>query len=228
MVMFGEILPKSLFRTYPFRLTLRVMPFLITVYFITLPFTWLFSKFTNLFNVVPKEEEQTFKTRAREEMVLIAVEGSKRGTLFESADVFIENILKLKDRKIADMMQPISEIMENPIFTVRQTVGDLKKDLPDSDECIIFDVPGKNPQGYVTVSEIALVDPRRRLREFTKPLKSIEMGISLLAALKQLRDIQQKFLIVTDGPRIVGILDKMDVLKETYGGISSVLGSDAV
>lgn len=218
LVLFGEMLPKSLFRTYPFRLTLKVIPLLIVFYFLTLPFTWLFSKFTDLFRKEPSRFEESYVTKVREEMVLVALEGAKRGTLFESADVFINNVLKLKDKTIKDIMVSLKEYKKMQIaLTGNMLIRDLKNRLPDSNEVLVFDEQGVSPLGSVTMLDIAGADAQKRLCDILKPLKCIEIQKPLLSALQFIKTNISEFYLVCDQDRVVGIVQKMSLYHEIFG-----------
>lgn len=217
LVLFGEMLPKSLFRIYSLRLTLKAIPLLMVCYFFTLPFTWLFSKAINLFRKEPPGFEESFKAKVREEMVLIALEGSKRGTLIESADVLIENVLKLKDKTIKDLMTGISEYKkEKNVFRCNQTISSVISKIPDSDEILVFDEQELTPLGTVSVLDIAEQSHKSKLSEFIKPIKEIEINQSLLSVLQDIKpDITDHYLVM-DNRSAVGIVQKNSLYRQVF------------
>ena len=217
LVLFGEILPKSLFRIYSSRLTLKAIPLLMTCYFLTLPFTWFFSKAMNLFRKEPLGYEESFKAKVREEMVLVALEGSKRGTLIESADILISNVLKLKDKTIKELMIDISEYKkDNRIFRCNQTIYSVIDKIPDSNEILVFDEQASAPQGTVSVLDISAHDYKSKLSEFIKPLKEIEMNQSLLSVLQDINPDATDYYLVMDNKSIVGIVQKTDLYRQIF------------
>ena len=221
LVLFGEMVPKSLFRTYSFELTLKVIPFLMVIYIITFPFTWFFALLTGIFKKNTQPKDYSFLAKAREEMVLIAVEGSKEGTLFESAEIFINNALRLKDRTVADIMKPLLEVTQNTLFTVNQTVGGVKKSLAANDEVIVFDQSKKSPQGIVSVMDIAIAANREVLGRLIKPLRNIDAKTTLVSAIQQIKDGKSGIYAVVEDNRPIGIFNKIDLLRETFGEISA-------
>jgi len=217
LVLFGEMLPKSLFRIYSLRLTLKAMPLLMVCYFLTLPFTWLFSKAMVLFRKEPPGYEESFKAKVREEMVMVALEGSKRGTLIESADIFINNVLKLKDKTIKDLMIGISEYKKNKnVFRCNQTVSSVISKIPDSDEILVFDEQESTPLGTVSVLDIATQSHRCTLSEFIKPVKEIEINQSLLTVLQELQADISEYYKVVDNRSIVGIVQKNSLFRQVF------------
>lgn len=222
MVLFGEVLPKTLFRTYPFRLTLKIIPVLLVFYFISHPFTWFFSKVLNLFRKEPPGFEESFRTKVREEMVLVALEGTKRGTLFESADVFINNVLKLKDKTISDVMIPIKEYTGRQFsLTEKQLRRGERPQLPDSDEIVIFDDKENRPVGTIAVADLVFKENSREHLKKVKPLRSIEMQKTLLAGLQFFKTNPAEIYIVEDQKQIVGILHKNSIYQEIFGNFGA-------
>jgi CBS domain containing-hemolysin-like protein len=171
MVLFCEMLPKSLFRTYSFRLTMRSIPFLLITYIFTYPFTWIISLLTGLFfNNRRSVSPDAFTAKVREEMVLIAGEGSRRGTLFESADKYIHSVLNLKELSVADLMIRLDEISSR-CSTIRQDsiVKDLKGAGLKNDEIIITSASGV-PVGTVELIDQKYVSDTATVSRVMKPL----------------------------------------------------------
>ena len=217
LVLFGEMLPKSLFRIYSLRLTLKAIPLLMACYYLTLPFTWLFSKAMALFRKEPPGFEESFKAKVREEMVLVALEGSKRGTLIESADILINNVLKLKDKTIRDLMIGISEYKKDKdVFRCNQTIGSVINKVPDSDEILVFDEQGSTPLGTVSVLDIAAQSHKSKLSEFTKPLKEIEVHQTLLSVFQDIKPDNADHYLVVDNRSVVGIMQKKSLYRQIF------------
>lgn len=219
LVLFGEMLPKSLFRIYSLKLTLKAIPLLMICYFLTLPFTWLFSNILNLFRKEPTGFEESFKAKVREEMVLVALEGSKRGTLIDSADILINNVLKLKDKTIKDLMIGISEYKKNNhVFRSNQTINSIINKIPDSNEILVFDEQASTPLGTVSVLDIAAQNYKCKLSEFIKPVKEIEMQQSLLSVLQDIKPDTADHYIVVDKKSAVGIVQKSCFYRQVFSG----------
>ncbi len=217
LVLFGEMLPKSLFRIYSLRLTLKAIPVLMVCYFFALPFTWLFSKIMNVFRKEPPGYEESFKAKVREEMVLVALEGSKRGTLIESADILIHNVLKLKDKTIKDLMIGISEYKKGRnVFRCNQTINSVISNIPDSDEMLVFDEQASTLLGTVSVLDIVAQTNKSKLSEFIKPVKEIEMHQSLLSVLQDIKPDAPDYYLVVDNRSAVGIVKKSSLYRQIF------------
>lgn len=218
LLLFGEILPKTLFRIYPFRLTLKAIPLLLIFYFLTMPLNWLFSKLTDLFRKESFGFEESFKIKSREEMVLMAIEGSKQGTLFESADMFINNVLKLKDKTVSNIVIPISEFKKsNTTITCNQTIGEFKRNIPISNEVVVFDEQGIMPLGFVTMLDVVCQDNNKKLHSILKPLKKFEINSPLLTIVQAIKDDACEFYLACDQNRVSGIIQKMRFYNEIFG-----------
>ena len=130
IVLFGEMLPKSLYRLYPFILTMRSVPLLMIVYFVTFPLTVPFFAASGFFRRSESVKGDSFMTKVREEMVLIALEGTKIGTLFKSADVFIQSILTLNEKRVGKLNPEKAEKGDNGRFYAHERVGAVKTRVP--------------------------------------------------------------------------------------------------
>ena len=153
VVLFCEMLPKSLFRLYSFQLTLKFIPILLLAYFGTLPFSYLLSFVTGGFRKTVSDQDQTFITKIREEMVLVTAEGARTGALFESSNLLFNNILQLKNRTVSELVLMFNQFQKLQ-FKVTDSISMIKKCKIESDEVIIYDVNGTIPVGYISLLDI--------------------------------------------------------------------------
>lgn len=222
VVLFCDMIPKSLFRIYSFKLTMRSVPVLYAVYLILLPFTWMVTSILNLFQKNRIQRDKSFMTKVREEMVLVAAEGSKEGSLFESADIFIENILKLKDRTVSEVMVSFDDWhKKNKIIRSNDRVKTLRDLCNVINEVVVFDPEGKVPCGYVNLTDLALQNINEPLRNHIKPLGRLDGDISLLAGLRKVSVRGQKYYIICEkGGKPKGVLDKLILYQTVFGKLS--------
>ena len=219
IVLFSEMLPKSLYRLYPFILTMRSVPVLMIVYFITLPFTIIFSAATDLFrkNSLPKGD--SFMTKVREEMVLIALEGSKIGTLFKSADVFIQNILALNEKSVGEVFPRVMEedtaINENRFFS-NELVGEVKKRVPDQPGILVYNPVGNSICGYISLFTLIQAPEEATLENYCRGLPQLETGQTLFAALRSADEGNHYCVIGDQNENSNVIIDKMMLMQAAF------------
>jgi CBS domain containing-hemolysin-like protein len=222
MVLFCEMLPKSLFRTYSFRLTMRSIPFLFITYILTFPFTWVITYITGHFKRDRKAVTQdSFTAKVREEMVLIAGEGSRRGTLFESADKYIQSVLNLKEQSVADLMIGFEDIaVKCTTSGISSHVGELKKNGLRNDEIIIIDESSGVPLGTVDLTDVANTPDSTPVFRFMKPLLKIRSSASVLAVLLGgVQSVSNYISIINDDGKVSGIIEKTALFRAVFGGL---------
>jgi CBS domain containing-hemolysin-like protein len=216
VVLFCEMLPKSLFRLYSFQLTLKFVPLLLIVYFATLPFSYLFSMLTGGFRKMVVDQDQNFITKIREEMVLVTAEGARTGALFESSNLLFNNILQLKDRTVSELMLVLNQFQKIQ-FKVTDTISTIKKCKIDTEEVIIYDVNGTMPVGYISFLDIIAGKLEDSLSSYVRPLLMIDEDITLVLGLKMIiKDPRNLFLLRNKEGKIKGVLNKKDLYRAVF------------
>lgn len=231
LVIFSEMLPKSLFRIYSFRLTMRSIPILIACYWVTLPITWIFSLIGKIFqrNI---EESKTFITNVRKEMVLLAQEGTRRGTLFEYATTFIDNIFKLKDKTIGDIKKFESRYSKDKdaetngkqLIKVTDNVSDICRSdyLIDRDNMLVFDKNGQKAVGWITLLDIAKAESNTEIGDIIRPLPEINKDTSLLKCFSKEVNFLNPYYRIMDKKGDTGsVLNRFDAFRLIFIGYSS-------
>lgn len=232
LVIFTEMLPKSLFRIYSFRLTIKSIPILLILYWVTLPVTWIFSLIGKMFES-NREEGKTFAANVRREMVLLAQEGSKRGTLFEYATLFIDNILKLKDKTIRDIARSeinyskddVSDIHEKKNIKVSDIVsGIIRSDYSfDGDTILVYDEKGEKAAGWVLLLDIAKAEIDTKIGDIVRPLAELQGDNSLLNCISKQADCTDPYYRIIDKNGDTGtILCRFDMFRLVFGGYHSL------
>jgi CBS domain containing-hemolysin-like protein len=222
VVLFCDMIPKSLFRIYSFKLTMRSVPILYAAYLILFPFTWMVTSALNLFRKNGLQKDKTFMAKVREEMVMVAAEGSKEGTLFESADVFIDSILKLKDRCLKEIMIPLEDWQKkHKVVRSNERIKALRDAFDSSNEIIVFDSTGNIPCGFVNLTDLAIQNNNEPLKNHVRILYRLDGDMSLLAGLQKVSGRAQKYFIICEkGGKPQGILDKIILYQAVFGKLS--------
>ena len=231
LVIFSEMLPKSLFRIYSFRLTMRSIPILIVLYWVTLPVTWIFSLLGKLFQK-KLEKGEAFITNVRKEMVLLAQEGSKRGTLFEYATIFIDNILKLKYKTVGSITQSESRFLKETdsdtskehVINVTDNVLDICQGeyFADRDNTLVFDKNGQKAVGWITLLDIAKAENKTKIGVIIRPLPEIDKDTSLLRCFSREVNFLNPYYRIIDKKGDTGlVLNRFDVFRLIFRDYSS-------
>jgi len=215
LLLLGEMLPKSLFRIYPFRLTMRVVPFMMIFYVVTFPLTWLFSLLTGFRKKNISHKNSSYAARVREEIVLIASEGSKTGSLFRSADQFIETVMLLDDKKAGDI---IGQTMVRGVTCGEATtVGEAKKSISTATTVVL--VAGKDGviSGYVTLIDIAAAQNSAVVGTLKKKIRKVNKRQSVLTVFRSVNAREDALIeIVDDDGLSIGITDTVGLLTAAF------------
>ena len=226
LVIFSEILPKSLYRIYPYRLTIKSIPFLGFFYLLLTPFFWFFSGVSRIWKRGGGEgSRESYSSKVREDIILVAVEGARRGNLFESADDMLENTLGMKGKRIDELSLPLDEWKQaNNIYKTAQTLSELCKDAQVSaDEIVVFDNKSGLPAGYVSLLDAAFYYDASHskfskvtLMELVKPLPRFKHSMEILSCLRRLPPDSPRYCAIYKDDSVVGILDKMTLFEAAF------------
>jgi putative hemolysin len=215
VVLFCEMLPKSLFRLYSFELTLKFIPFLMASYFIFLPLSWVTSLITGEFRKRGKGDNSSKQT-LREEMVMVAAEGARTGAIFESSNSIIENVLRLKKLSMNELKLALKDVQKG-IFFKTDSVFTIKKHHFKENEIIIYKENGVEPVGVVYLDELVGKDEHLLLASFLRPLVTVDMTSSVGAALKMILSYRGNVIFLKDtAGRIDGVVKKRDIISTIF------------
>jgi hypothetical protein len=227
LLLFSEILPKSLYRTYPFKMTMKSVPFLAVIFFALSPFFRAFGAVPKIFWGASADGPDPRNANVREEIVLVAVEGAKRGTIFEGADRIMKNTLEMKGKRIGSLSVGLDEWKKTrTVYTASQMVSAFGKDAGAAgvlaDEAVVFDDAAKAPAGYVPLLEAAAcrasgeIGGMKTLGSLMKPLPRLRSGMDVLACLRRMPPDSPRYHLVYDGDNVVGVLDKMALFGAAF------------
>ncbi len=215
VVLFCEMLPKSLFRLYSFELTLKFIPFLMASYFIVLPFSWIISLITG--EIRKKGEgDESFKQKLREEMVMVAAEGARTGAIFESSNSIIENVLKLKKLSMNELRLTLKDVQKG-VFLKSDTINTLKKHHFRDSEVIIYEENGVEPAGVVSLDELVGKNEQLLIASFLRPLVTVDTASSIGASLKMILPYRGNLIFLRNTTGLIeGVVRKKDIISTIF------------
>lgn len=119
IIVFGEIIPKTLGENYADRVALTLAPFLLWLTKILLPVVWFFEQVTKSF-------VQSKSIVSEEEIQMMSHLGSLEGSIEKDEREMIENVFALNDLSAHDVMTPRTVMYSLQADT---KLGDVKEDL---------------------------------------------------------------------------------------------------
>lgn len=190
-----EVMPKKLFRRYPFRSLRSVSPL---IHFVGLARP-IFRAFASPMqaadlSTTPSESRQV---RGRDDLKALAQELAAQHQLSPTATHLIERVLDYKKLATADVMQPLTRSIalaaEIPIHTALI--------LARQENCTLLPVLGENGTfiGLLDTTELPpTLPPDRLVRQHMRTLDTVPASLPALHTLQRLRKKGRRLAIVID------------------------------
>ena len=159
-------------------------------------------------------------TKVREEMVSVATEGSRSGTLFRSADLFIQNVLAMNEKRIGDLFtgwKSAARPPENSCFDGNISAGTVKRRVRGGNGIL---VRGENGtiRGYITMGELVALPDTVTIASVCRPVPRLEATTAFSAAFRLL-DVEVPFVKIVDGPETeLAVVTTDALLQGALGG----------
>lgn len=112
VLLFGEITPKYLAKTYPEKFSLAFYPFIIFFYYVLYPLNLLFGGFKWLIGKIFRLKEDDAITN--EELITIVNEAEEDGTLKEEESNLIKSAIEFDDLEVKDILVPRINVIAIP------------------------------------------------------------------------------------------------------------------
>jgi len=222
ILIFGEILPKSIFRQAADRIILRLVTFLRFFSWLLSPIVWLVSSITNIILApfsgwqAPTARRSPFVTR--EELRYLVKESEREGVIEPHEKSLIYSIFDFSTKRVKNIMVPLRKVAS---LQSKATVKDLKSIVKRShySRIPIYAKADSDFIGIVNIfdclHEKVLSKP---VSELVRPVMflSQEEPIDRVLLTLQLRH-QQMAILVDKGNKAVGLVTIEDLLEEIVG-----------
>lgn len=222
-LVFGEVLPKSMFRLHPTRLTLRLLPvirfFEALLTPLVLPVTWLSQRFLAL----TEAEQRDIRTMmtSQDDVRVLVDESAHHGSIEPEEKAMIHSVMDLQTRRAKEVMVPRINMCALPETATRLELVAMLKDsgftrIPIYRESIDQIIGAVNAFSPLTDTDSGNQDIKR----FIRPVIHVHDTIRLDDLLTQLRAQKQSMAIVTDEyGGTDGLVTIEDILEEIFGEI---------
>jgi CBS domain containing-hemolysin-like protein len=190
-----EVMPKKLFRRYPFRSLRSVSP-LVHLVGLARP---LFRAFASKKTAAESAESpsEAHQARGRDDLKALAQELAVQHQLSPTATLLIERVLDYKKLRTSDLMQPLTRSIalaaEIPLSTALI--------LAREQNCTLLPVLGESGAfiGVLDTSELPAVLPHDRLvRQHMRTLDTVPAALPALHTLQRMRKQGRRLAIVMD------------------------------
>ncbi|UCE41480.1 MAG: HlyC/CorC family transporter [Candidatus Aminicenantes bacterium] len=222
LMIFCEILPKTMFRAKADTLALKSAPGLWIADRILRPVVWSMMKITNIVvRMAGRQDKEKRQKVIREELRLLARMGEKEGILKKEQLLMIENVLNLESITLGKVMTPLVDIVAVPKTA---SVEEFYKKVEESgfSRIPVYDERVDNLIGVVNILDVLYAQPTPTTisayidREVQHEPESKRV-YSLLRELKRSR--KAMVFVVDEYGGVVGLVTIEDLVEEILGDI---------
>ncbi len=217
VLIFGEVLPKSLFQHYANKLVVKVVPFLMAAMYVMYPFVWMLSKFTNFLLGGVTSHLGREPRITREELSLL-IHSSESPDVKPSERKMVTKILELANQRVENVMVPLAHLEVVPVTSSKEAALAIF-DLKGFSKLPVFENRSYNIIGVIDCLD-CLFSEEGGIRELISDVMYVHEGMHLHELYLLMRDKQESMAVVVDEyGAAVGLVTLEDVLEEVVGEI---------
>jgi CBS domain containing-hemolysin-like protein len=223
ILIFGEIVPKSIARAHPERIALRVARPLRTVQRAMHPVVVLVGRIAHgLLALVGSRPSSRSPYVTREELIALARLGEQHGVFMSDERRMIQSVLELRQRPVASLMVPLERVVSVPLGA---TVGELEAAAGRSgySRFPVYDGAPDNLVGIVSVVDVFRPD----LPGATALAPFVQRDVTVVPPTEPVANLLRDLLysptpmafVRGDGGRVVGMVTAQDLVGGIIGQI---------
>jgi len=220
ILVFGEILPKSVYQHYADSFVVYLAPVLTFFSIIFYPIVWLLSNLTNLILGNDKNKLSDVHSISREDLeVMLEVENSSSSDVMPSERTMISRIFDLADKTVENIMTPLVDVV---VSHSSVSLSELKSIFEEYEFSKVPIYEGKvfNIVGVINAMDALFCDGKKDVKDLINPVYYVpeEMPLDeLLIAMK--RRGENIAVAVDEYGAATGIVTMEDLLEEVVGEI---------
>ncbi len=224
---FGEIVPKVLFREFPERMTIAAAPVLRVMMFALAPARWLLNAYARLLQRLSGRHSAVGHALDRSGLVALLVGDETAAAQDRHFRQALEQFLRLSGRQVAEMVRPLAEVVAvRHDATLRQAL-----DVAAASGFSRLPVTGPaagQVSGYLLVRDLLFLaeEPGLDLEapmppEVRRTILEVDGNLSPYELFEELHHRQHQLaLVVDDLGRPLGMLTLEDLIEKVTGSIS--------
>lgn len=204
-----ELLPKSIFAHFPFRMLMRFVPFLKLLRFLSEPLVMLFPSLRQ-----PPPESTAALNRGRDVFRKQTDAIQRAGTLNPDETALIQHVLDFENVTARDLMSPLSRVTAIPADMSLDLAIQLARDT-DYDQFPVMSAKG-DLVGQVRVFELlrAAKDNGNKVNDYLRDLPPVSPDEPAIKTLHLLRQHRVELAAVTNRKgRPLGIISSFDIVQ---------------
>lgn len=219
LLIFGEILPKSIARERATGFTLHVSYYLRIFYVVFFPLIWSVMKLSQLLlKLLGFENESVKSFFTRKDLAMLVREGEQAGLVNKEERGLISRFILRGNQKIREVMVPRTDMV---VVKAGLSVGEVSNILQKTGYSRL-PVVGKTIDdilGMITVRDILLENPNR-IKDILREVLFIPETANMARLLKEMQEKHISMSIVVDEyGGTAGLVSLEDIVEEFFGDI---------
>ncbi|WP_457638541.1 hemolysin family protein [Persephonella sp.] len=216
-LLFGEIIPKSVFQHYANRLIYFIVPFLEISRKILYPLLVIAKIITRIVFFVFRLQQKKDKILTKEELLDALILESEGIEEFEKK--IVANVLIFEKRRLGEIVVPLSDVVAVPFDS---KIGDIVHIFKDTGYSRIPVYKKRIDQivGVIRAYDLASAEFKDPVDRYMRPIRYLPEFTSLPNVLKGFKQFKDHMAVVVDERgATMGIITLEDVLEEIVGEI---------
>lgn len=217
----GELVPKSIGLSNPEKIAIKLNPFMLIVTRIALPFSYILSQSTKLFNrILGIKGEERFMTQ--EELKIILHQSSEQGIIDKDETEMLKDVFRFADKRANELMTHRTEVIfMHADFTQKEVIEIIN--AKHFSKYLLTDSLQEEIIGVVSVKDIILMigsENRFDLKNIAQPPLFIPESLYAKKVLELFKKNKNKFgVVVNEYGGIEGIITLHDLTESIFGDI---------
>lgn len=219
ILIFGEITPKLLAKSYPENVAMTFYPIIMFFYYVLFPLNFIFSLYQKLIAIIFKVQKDDAITD--EQLMTIVDEAEEDGVLEEDESDLVRSALEFGDSEAGDILVPRVKIVA---VSVNQTMEEIRKTFNESgfSRLLVYKDSIDNVIGFIHEKDFynSYLNGGKDIRSILKHIINTSEHTKISELLKTLQGSKSQIAAVYDEyGGLLGMLTIEDILEELVGEI---------
>lgn len=220
VLIFGEIMPKTLAKKTPEKFAMFVYPVIKALVIVCTPVSFIFSLLVKLLTKIGRGHDEEDLSITDDELLTFVKEAENEGGLDKHESELIQNAIVFDDRQAGDILTPRVDVVAIPIDADEESVTELFSETGYS-RLPIYEGSLDNIVGIIHQKDFHEgVDEGKGIKDIIQKAVFVAPTMKISNLLRELQNEQAHIAVVVDEyGGTAGIVTMEDILEELVGEI---------